>query len=133
MILAVLFFLVALVYSSVGFGGGSSYIALLQWSGMAVRRAVDAAAQCLRFYTDARSRKVAQIGQQPLGTLLAWCPRKGTIFSGPCGPAIPTTSSFTKWSLRCGARGMTAIPNCAPPREANRRPRSRCHSSGAKK
>ena len=35
MILAVLFFLVALVYSSVGFGGGSSYIALLQWSGMA--------------------------------------------------------------------------------------------------
>ena len=36
MILAVLFFLVALVYSSVGFGGGSSYIALLQWSGMAV-------------------------------------------------------------------------------------------------
>ena len=34
MILAILFFLVALVYSSVGFGGGSSYIALLQWSGV---------------------------------------------------------------------------------------------------
>ena len=34
MIIAILFFLVALVYSSVGFGGGSSYIALLQWSGM---------------------------------------------------------------------------------------------------
>jgi hypothetical protein len=40
-----------------------------------ILREVDAAAQCLRFYTDARSRKVAQIGQQPLGTLLAWCPR----------------------------------------------------------
>ena len=35
MVLAVLFFLVALVYSSVGFGGGSSYIALLHWSGIA--------------------------------------------------------------------------------------------------
>ncbi|MFM8982486.1 MAG: TSUP family transporter [Spartobacteria bacterium] len=35
MILTALFCLVALVYSSVGFGGGSSYIALLQWSGMA--------------------------------------------------------------------------------------------------
>jgi uncharacterized membrane protein YfcA len=34
MILTILFFLVALVYSSVGFGGGSSYIALLQWSGV---------------------------------------------------------------------------------------------------
>ncbi|MFM8716017.1 MAG: TSUP family transporter [Spartobacteria bacterium] len=33
MILAFLFFCVALIYSSVGFGGGSSYIALLQWSG----------------------------------------------------------------------------------------------------
>ena len=34
MILAFLFFCVALLYSSVGFGGGSSYIALLQWHGM---------------------------------------------------------------------------------------------------
>jgi uncharacterized membrane protein YfcA len=34
MLLAVLFFLVALVYSSVGFGGGSSYIALLYWQGV---------------------------------------------------------------------------------------------------
>ena len=34
MILALLFFCVALIYSSVGFGGGSSYIALLQWHGM---------------------------------------------------------------------------------------------------
>ncbi len=40
-----------------------------------ILREVDAAAQCLRFYTDARSSKVAQIGLQPLGTLLAWCPR----------------------------------------------------------
>jgi hypothetical protein len=35
MILTVLFFLVALVYSSVGFGGGSSYLALLHWHGVA--------------------------------------------------------------------------------------------------
>lgn len=35
MVLAVLFFLVALVYSSVGFGGGSAYLALLQWQGVA--------------------------------------------------------------------------------------------------
>lgn len=35
MILTVLFFLVALVYSSVGFGGGSSYLALLHWQGVA--------------------------------------------------------------------------------------------------
>lgn len=35
MFLAVLFFLVALVYSSVGFGGGSSYLALLHWQGVA--------------------------------------------------------------------------------------------------
>lgn len=34
MILAGLFFLVALVYSSVGFGGGSSYLALLHWQGV---------------------------------------------------------------------------------------------------
>ena len=34
MILTVLFFLVALVYSSVGFGGGSSYLALLHWHGV---------------------------------------------------------------------------------------------------
>jgi len=34
MSLAFLFFCVALLYSSVGFGGGSSYIALLQWHGM---------------------------------------------------------------------------------------------------
>ena len=34
MILSFLFFCVALIYSSVGFGGGSSYIALLQWHGM---------------------------------------------------------------------------------------------------
>jgi pyridoxamine 5'-phosphate oxidase len=42
---------------------------------MVILREVDAQAQCLRFYTDARSRKVAQIGTQPRGTLLAWCPR----------------------------------------------------------
>lgn len=35
MLLACLFFLVALVYSSVGFGGGSSYLALLHWQGVA--------------------------------------------------------------------------------------------------
>lgn len=35
MLLAPLFFLVALVYSSVGFGGGSSYLALLHWQGVA--------------------------------------------------------------------------------------------------
>jgi uncharacterized membrane protein YfcA len=35
MILTALFFLVALVYSSVGFGGGSSYLALLHWQGVA--------------------------------------------------------------------------------------------------
>ena len=35
MILAVLFFLVALVYSSVGFGGGSSYLALVHRQGVA--------------------------------------------------------------------------------------------------
>ena len=40
-----------------------------------ILREVDATARCLRFYTDARSRKVAQIQAQPLGTLLAWCPR----------------------------------------------------------
>jgi uncharacterized membrane protein YfcA len=34
MLLALLFFLVALVYSSVGFGGGSSYLALLHWHGV---------------------------------------------------------------------------------------------------
>lgn len=34
MLLAVLFFVVALVYSSVGFGGGSSYLALLHWHGV---------------------------------------------------------------------------------------------------
>jgi hypothetical protein len=34
MLLAFLFFLVALVYSSVGFGGGSSYLALLHWHGV---------------------------------------------------------------------------------------------------
>ena len=42
---------------------------------MVILREVDAQAQCLRFYTDARSRKVAQVGAQPHGTLLAWCPR----------------------------------------------------------
>ncbi len=40
-----------------------------------ILREVDAAARCLRFYTDARSRKVAQIQTQPLGSMLAWCPR----------------------------------------------------------
>ena len=40
-----------------------------------ILREVDVQAQCLRFYTDARSGKVAQIQAQPLGTLLAWCPR----------------------------------------------------------
>ena len=35
MILAALFFLVALVYSTVGFAGGSSYLALLHWHGVA--------------------------------------------------------------------------------------------------
>ncbi len=34
MLLATLFLLVALVYSSVGFGGGSSYVALLHWHGV---------------------------------------------------------------------------------------------------
>lgn len=32
--LALLFFFVALVYSTVGFGGGSSYLALLHWQGV---------------------------------------------------------------------------------------------------
>lgn len=40
-----------------------------------ILREVDAAASCLRIYTDARSLKVAQIRAQPLGSLLAWCPR----------------------------------------------------------
>lgn len=42
-----------------------------------VLREVDAAARTLRIYTDARSAKVAQIGAQPLGTLLAWSPQLG--------------------------------------------------------
>ncbi len=40
-----------------------------------ILREVDAAAQCLRFYTDARSRKVSQIQAEPHGTVLAWCSR----------------------------------------------------------
>ena len=40
-----------------------------------ILREADASAQCLRFYTDARSRKVGQARARPLGTLLAWCPR----------------------------------------------------------
>lgn len=40
-----------------------------------ILREVDETTCWLRFYTDARSRKVAQIQAQPLGTLLAWCPR----------------------------------------------------------
>lgn len=42
---------------------------------MVILRELDVHAQCLRFYTDARSRKAVQIGVQPHGTLLAWCPR----------------------------------------------------------
>ena len=40
-----------------------------------ILREVEPATRCVRLYTDARSRKVAQIRAQPLGALLAWCPR----------------------------------------------------------
>ena len=40
-----------------------------------VLREVDALARRVTFYTDDRSPKLAQIGQQPRGTLLVWCPR----------------------------------------------------------
>jgi hypothetical protein len=39
---------------------------------MVVLREVDAGARTLRFYTDARAAKVAQLGAHPRGTLLAW-------------------------------------------------------------
>jgi pyridoxamine 5'-phosphate oxidase len=40
-----------------------------------ILREADTASQCLRFYTDARSRKVVQMHARPLGMLLGWCPR----------------------------------------------------------
>jgi len=36
--LAILFFVIALIYASVGFGGGSSYIALLLFAGLAIEQ-----------------------------------------------------------------------------------------------
>lgn len=39
-----------------------------------VLRELDATGRTLHFYTDARSAKAGQIVQQPLGTLVAWCP-----------------------------------------------------------
>jgi hypothetical protein len=42
-----------------------------------VVREVDEAERTLVFFTDARSPKVAQMQQQPAGTLLAWCARLG--------------------------------------------------------
>lgn len=42
-----------------------------------VLREVDAAAQQLLLFTDARSAKVAQIAAQPLGTLVLWSPQLG--------------------------------------------------------
>jgi hypothetical protein len=40
-------------------------------------REVQAETQTLVFFTDARSPKVAQIGRQPAGTLMAWCKQLG--------------------------------------------------------
>jgi len=40
-----------------------------------ILREVESRERWLRFYTDARSRKVSQVRAQPQGTLLAWCPR----------------------------------------------------------
>ena len=40
-----------------------------------VLREVEAAARKVTFYTDDRSPKIAQLAQQPRGTLLVWCPR----------------------------------------------------------
>ncbi len=40
-----------------------------------VLREVDVALQSLNFFTDARSPKVAQLQRNPLGTVVAWCPR----------------------------------------------------------
>ncbi len=40
-----------------------------------VLRELDAGARTLLFYTDARSAKVLQIAQQPVGTLVGWCPK----------------------------------------------------------
>jgi hypothetical protein len=40
-----------------------------------ILREADAACRTLTFYTDARSRKVAQLAAQPRGTLLLWSPQ----------------------------------------------------------
>lgn len=50
-----------------------------------VLREVDAETKQLRFYTDGRTAKVAQLRRQPVGTLLLWSPQIG-------------------WQLRCRVR-----------------------------
>ncbi len=53
-----------------------------------VLREVDASARMLRFYTDVRSAKVAQIAAHPLGTLLAWSAALGWQLRLRCRLAV---------------------------------------------
>lgn len=85
-----------------------------------ILREVDAAAQVLTCYTDARSPKVAQIAVHPQGKLVAWCPAlqwqlRLTLRLQAELDGLAVSSRWTRLALRPQAQDyLSPLPPGAP-------------------
>lgn len=115
MLLAFLFFLVALVYSSVGFGGGSSYLALLHWQGVPAALLPIPALACNLIVSGTGFVQFARAGHFPWRRSLPFLAL--SIPAAYLGGLFPVRESTFLWLLAAslsaaGALLLIPVDNC---------------------
>ena len=122
MVLAALFFLVALVYSSVGFGGGSSYLALLHWQGLPAALLPVPALACNLIVSGIGFAQFARAGHFPWRRSLPFLALSiPAAYLGGLYPVHESTFLFLLAASLTAAGGLLLVPikNCDQPGDSS--------------